>query len=539
MSSSSTSCTRAYASHQPTWQRFILRNDRPSSLDASHKTTTHAYNRQYSHMCTRRLAELGPKCVQANSSSQGELIDRIIDVKEGVVSTIVGTFLKEMPNRPLFVDPTAALFDDDEDSFMRMHTSVKTCTSYCSANDLLVLEDESGRVELLFTKETRIANPLGNGGGSNRLSVHQITSGVVAAVTGVVASDSGGVMTVHSVTFPKLGPHKTTPRLIVSPTSRTLRPAVLDEESKKDEGGSYGPLVMLVSGLQTTLLTDHDKDSCHALRTELLIDFVAGNLPNLEHEAANIARVIIAGNSTGPYPCAERLLRANRKLFSGVVDNVPDAKKSKANTPTAAEMAVRPIKELDRLLCGLVKSCVAVDVIPGCEDPTNTNWPQQPLHKCLLPNSLSLHGASTLVKRAPNPYEATIGSRLFLGTDGLNVKDLAQYMRREGEDLPPMSEMELLQSTMMFAHIAPSAPDSLASFPFLTEDPFIIKTTPHIYFCGNCESYESKLVTTAEGASCRLICVPSFATTCQVVLVNLETLESQCLTFEDHYMSTS
>jgi hypothetical protein len=641
--------TRAYAAHQPTWQRFIIKDERPKSSDVSKKTTTHPYNRQYSHMCTRRLVELRPRCLAAieadttainnqttsimeieSSQESGaaltaeapEVVGRIIDLKENVKSTIVGTFLKEMSNRPMFVDPTAALFDDDEDALNKIYPSIRSSTTLSSLKDVLILEDESGRVELAFEENTRLVNPLVTVVSSNdnnkasempsTITIGQLTSGGVAAITGVVSSNSGGVMTVQSVAFPQLNPHKTTAPtgfadsdedskksssqssvknvIHASPDSRALRPA-LDSSGQPVESSDTmmgsAPCLMLISGLQTTLITEADKENqgatSHALRTELLMDFIAGNLPHLEHYAANIARVIIAGNSTGPSPCTERLLRSNRKLYSGVSNesnkndstNTNGGANKKARTTSgggsgtgsAAEMLVQPIKELDRLLTALVNETVPVDILPGREDPTNTNWPQQPLHRCLLPQAMSKGDGAALVKRAPNPYEATIASRVVLGTDGLNIRDLAQYMTSRnagstsdvkanaGEEkkdehdteetkvlvLPP-SEMEVLEQTLLFGHVAPSAPDSLPSFPFMMDDPFILKDTPHVYFAGNCETFESKLVTVPTTAStssdldvvhCRLVCVPSFATTQQVVLVNLETLDTECISFQD------
>eukprot|EP00957_Ditylum_brightwellii_P014780 1114590-Ditylum_brightwellii.AAC.1 len=52
---------------------------------------------------------------------------------------------------------------------------------------------------------------------------------------------------------------------------------------------------------------------------------------------------------------------------------------------------------------------------------------------------------------------------------------------------------------------------------------------PDVYFAGNCSKFESKLVSVDDDGKkkTRLVCVPSFAETGEVVLLNLDTLDCE------------
>jgi DNA polymerase delta subunit 2 len=60
-------------------------------------------------------------------------------------------------------------------------------------------------------------------------------------------------------------------------------------------------------------------------------------------------------------------------------------------------------------------------------------------------------------------------------------------------------------------------------YPFVDKDPFIIdeEIIPDIYFAGNQPSFDSCVVKQNVGKYTRILCVPSFAETGTVVLVNL------------------
>jgi len=68
-------------------------------------------------------------------------------------------------------------------------------------------------------------------------------------------------------------------------------------------------------------------------------------------------------------------------------------------------------------------------------------------------------------------------------------------------------------------------------YPFQDRDPFVIEETPHIFFAGNQPEYASRLVEGKHGQKVRIISIPKFNETGEIVLVNLSTLESEVLKF--------
>jgi DNA polymerase delta subunit 2 len=152
-----------------------------------------------------------------------------------------------------------------------------------------------------------------------------------------------------------------------------------------------------------------------------------------------------------------------------------------------------------------------------------------------------------MVMTTPNPYEAVYGEKVVLGTDGLNVRDLQQAILKkpneedateETSSPQPLTELEALEQTLRWAHLCPTGPDRLGMVP--TEDPMVMdKTTPHLYFCGNCEEgFATKLINNGDDTEkmTRLVCIPKFSQTGEAVLVNLVSLDVELLRFkvDDH-----
>uniref|UniRef100_A0A7S1TJ81 DNA polymerase alpha subunit B n=1 Tax=Compsopogon caeruleus TaxID=31354 RepID=A0A7S1TJ81_9RHOD len=122
---------------------------------------------------------------------------------------------------------------------------------------------------------------------------------------------------------------------------------------------------------------------------------------------------------------------------------------------------IQNLRELDATLVSIASS-IPIDLVPGDGDPTNFLLPQQPINKCLLPSSSRFK----TLRRAPNPYEAMIGGRRFLGTGGQNVEDFLRYVndRRDSEGAEKI--LSVLEEMIRSRHLAPTAPDTLASYPF-------------------------------------------------------------------------
>lgn len=87
----------------------------------------------------------------------------------------------------------------------------------------------------------------------------------------------------------------------------------------------------------------------------------------------------------------------------------------------------------------------------------------------------------------------------------------------------------MMERTLRWRHVAPTCPDTLWSYPFQNLDPFVIENCPHVYFVGNQPKFETSFIEGSNGQRCRVVAVPKFAETGEVVLVNLETLDCEVM----------
>ncbi|XP_054263776.1 DNA polymerase delta subunit 2-like [Macrosteles quadrilineatus] len=309
------------------------------------------------------------------------------------------------------------------------------------------------------------------------LDVHKVVTGVVCAVLGKEEAE-GGKFLVEDWCFAGV---ETIPPLISPP--------------KDDQ------FVVLVSCLDLAGGTD-------LLSTQLLIDWLSGMLgePADQERAAKVVRVILAGNS----------VRSD-------VEKKED-KVTKTTTIESSSSSLSAVKLLDGFLNQLVQF-VDVDIMPGEFDPTNHTLPQQPLHYCMFPNASrfkSLHGVT-------NPYSCLVNGRRITGTSGQPVMDIIRFTR--------MSDpLDTLHQTLEWGHLSPTSPDTLPCYPFYERDPFILEARPDVYFAGNQETFQTKLVETLNGDGevhkVRLICLPSFAKTATCAVVNLANLDCHTMNFE-------
>jgi DNA polymerase delta subunit 2 len=174
---------------------------------------------------------------------------------------------------------------------------------------------------------------------------------------------------------------------------------------------------------------------------------------------------------------------------------------------------ISTITQLDDFLDELC-STVDVDIMPGATDPSQSHLPQQRMHPSMFKQA---HKLSTL-NSVSNPYWCEIENITFLGTSGQNIDDIYRYV--DSED-----RLQMAESCMYWRHMAPSAPDTLWSYPFKDRDPFIIEQCPHVYFVGNQPEFEDNLLLGPDGQQIRVILLPSFAETGTLVLLNLSNLE--------------
>ncbi|KAH8301897.1 hypothetical protein KR044_000460 [Drosophila immigrans] len=302
----------------------------------------------------------------------------------------------------------------------------------------------------------------------DQIAGRSLATGIVCAVKG--GTDSDGFFNVEDILFFESGPQK----------SLTM-------------GSSHTKLV-LVSGLDQ-LQSHNYVDALNMFQYWLSGSFGSSS------DAASTLRLIVAGNSV-------------RSTAVAIVPTLQVAR-SQAN----ANDTVQAVSQLDSWFAAWAQA-LHVDVMPGAYDPANFMLPQQPFHKCMFPLAAKLSSFQAV----SNPYSCRLNSALVVGTAGQNVADL---LRSTGLE----SSLETLRCTLSWGHIAPTAPDTLACYPYIQSDPFIMKECPHVYFAGNCEKFESELHVGAGGKQTRLVCVPSFSKTQSVALVDLETLDCREIKF--------
>ncbi|XP_075166163.1 DNA polymerase delta subunit 2 [Haematobia irritans] len=267
------------------------------------------------------------------------------------------------------------------------------------------------------------------------------------------------------------------------------------------EGGIQKPLpkkgedrlLILVSGL------DQMQSFNYVDSLNLFQHWLRGNVLN-DSDKSKIVRVIVAGNSV---KCSEE------KRLPSLQSEVNDTKD-----------VVDAMQSLDEWFAAW-SSSVAIDVMPGPHDPANFMMPQQPFHVCMFPRA-SKHETFQSVT---NPYICNVDDSLIMGTSGQNVNDLLRNTAFE-------NPLDALRCTLQWGHIAPTAPDTLACYPYLTSDPFIIRECPHVYFAGDCDEFSTLLHEGTQGQKTRLVCVPKFGKTQSIAVVNLENLDCYEICFD-------
>ncbi|XP_044586496.1 DNA polymerase delta subunit 2-like isoform X1 [Cotesia glomerata] len=345
-------------------------------------------------------------------------------------------------------------------------------SNYSSEKDQLFLEDEMLRVKLV---------------GSD-LNHKEMVTGLICGVLGY--QSSGGIFNVKDYCVPG-----------ICPQASECSPLMFPSEDKI--------LILLLSGLDLS----GNPDSLHY---QLLSEWISGMAGNnqVQENSAFIAQVIIAGNS----------IKGSVETYThkGYVDS----KNKFTATTTKTILATR---RFDTLLSEIVSTSNVI-LMPGQFDPSNHSIPQQPFHPSILP--LSFRRKKNLryksLYAATNPWIGKIGSRILAGSSGQPIEDIMKVA-----NLNEYSPIDWLEKSLYWRHFAPTAPDTLAAYPYVETDPFIMDECPDIYFVGNTNEYATKCVTGDQGQTVRLICIPKFSKTHTAVVVDLLSLDTWPITFQN------
>lgn len=416
---------------------------------------------QFFNIYLNRLKSLRPSVLEKvrqhkeKMAPNAKIEERILDITLGTHCYIIGTVFKEMPLKPNvlreYTKEQAILLVPEHENFV-------------SAKDSLVLEDEGGRVKLVVTDPTVVAD---------------YVTGTIVGVLGHQVD--GGAFQVETILTPGIPPQ-----------------TALPSHGKK--------FVALVSGLNIGTAT------FNPLFSAMLSDYLCGHLGSedeISAVSARVVRTILAGNTF----CSEEEVPAHNKLRDH----------TKSFTVLDQTRLDTVLREVDGFIFELCAN-MPVDLIPGPRDPSNYSLPQQPLNRCLLPRAAQLSSLNL----STNPYSAIIDGVEFLGHSGQPTQNIQNYITLQSEE----NVIDILEKTLQWRHLAPTAPDTLSAFPFKLHDPFVIDTCPHVYFVGDQPEFDSKLVHGEDGQRVQLIAVPSFANTRTFVLVDLENLDCHPVTLK-------
>ncbi|EAW10265.1 DNA-directed DNA polymerase delta subunit POL31 [Aspergillus clavatus NRRL 1] len=489
------------------------------------------YQQQYGDMYFLRLAKLKPVVEAVGTeawegfSIAGEhahRVERVLDVRQGELCWVAGTVYMDMPLKPNILD------DLSKENHIIAPPPRRTYIDPAHPElTQIMLEDESGRLRLT----------------GNLLRSTQLATGAIIAVLGT--ENANGDFETIDIRVPDLAPQ---PR-------RWER----DEAQSSGKRSSKGKIAF-VSGLGIT------GTSSDALALDLLTDYLLGytgstgessdgSAPN----ASTITRLIIAGNSLGASVTAEA---ASAGTESGAVSKKKSGPKKYGYDASAYNAS--PITQLDNFLAEILPS-IPVTLMPGDSDPANFALPQQGIHRAMFPRSRAYCAAPPSKDETPepgwfdsvtNPWEGDVEGWRLWGSSGQNVDDVLRYLDfadgdadQDAGDGDIEARMRIMEAMLRWRCGVPTAPDTIWSYPFQTSDPFVIQSCPHIFFAGNQPRFRTALLegdlplklngTDTEmsdapgdaGPRVRLLSIPKFKETGELILIDTESLEVEVVKF--------
>jgi DNA polymerase delta subunit 2 len=470
------------------------------------------YQQQYADMYFARLAQLKPAVESLASEAwatfelAGETAsrkERVLDVRQGELCWVVGTVYMEMPLKPNVLEdigkehwiaapPPRVKYDIGGgvhgDSERGAHASGERGATGAQ----IMLEDESGRLRLT--------------GGF--LAGCLLVTGAIVAVVGTENSD--GDFEVLDLRVPDL------PR---QPQRWELEDgnAALNGKSASQKRSKAGK-VAIVSGLG---ISGNDGDT---FLLDLLMEYLLGESADSrsQEEVSNISRLIIAGDSLShgaPIPSREEVAATAKKV----------GRKTYGYDSSSYNAA--PTDRLDQWLATLLPT-LPITLLPGEQDPTSTSLPQQPIHPAMFPHSRAYMNPPNTNEEPSwfdsitNPAEFNVDGWRFQGTGGQPLDDVYKYISDCEERL------EMMEAMLRWRLTAPTAPDTLWCYPFQDGDQFVLKECPHVYFVGNQPKFETSIIEGPVGQQVRLVAIPKFRESGEVVVLDCETLVPEVIKFD-------
>ncbi|KAJ6623400.1 DNA polymerase subunit delta-2 [Mycena sp. CBHHK59/15] len=472
-------------------------NQTPSFLITS---ANKSYKHQYANIYFVRLRILRDvveeKARQRWHNVEGNpvLVPKVLEVVKSQLCYIVGTVYLDMPLKPNVMEDIA------RDNSIPPPPPL---SKFYSPDDSVMLEDESGRIQLV----------------GKRVDAARLVTGVIIGVLGIETPN--GEFEVADICYAGMAPQP----------GHDLEQN--EEKMDVDANPQTDEWIGLISGL------DIGSPSPSDAQIQMLVEYLTGEAGGVEDRlsASQISRLIIAGDSLAPI-----VMSANAEGF-----DEKEARKGRRYGYDATSFSPHPTLSLSAHLLDIAKT-MPVHVIPGETDPSGVILPQQPFPRAMF-GAVSSYGSFSCetnpmyLRIACGPKgEASSGlTRTLLVNSGQPLNDMFKYLAS-----PPNTPLSILESTLRWRHMAPTAPDTLWCHPYFSADPFIISETPDLYIVGGQRRFGTRLVVEEnvkgkekQPKQCRIILVPRFADTGTLILVNLRTLEVKCITFAVKGMSGS
>ncbi|KAK4104867.1 hypothetical protein N658DRAFT_521432 [Parathielavia hyrcaniae] len=463
------------------------------------------YQQQFADIYFLRLAKIKPAVEEvAITAWEGTVlggetatkVDRVLDVRQGQLCWVAGTVYMDMPLKP------SVLEDVSKDRWISAPITADRYYSE-SGGESIMLEDDSGRVRLV----------------GKVLRDYFLVTGCIIAVMGT--ENANGEFEVIDLKFADLPPQPERWSLSKPSSSGTTKKSRVKDEDVEMADSQPSKKIAIVSGLEFS-----GTDTSYAMELNLLLEFLLGDALDLaaQSELAHISRLIIAGNSIAKPSDHESTFTTTTTTTTATA---ADSKKpQKKYGYDASSYNPLPSQLLDTFLSTLLPT-IPITLLPGAFDPANASYPQQPIHPAMFPRARAYAPvpAGPAASAEPgwldpvtNPWEGEVEGWRVLGTGGQNLDDMCKYV--DSED-----RLGMMEAMCRWRCSAPTAPDTLWSYPFQEDEPFVLKECPHLYFVGCQPTFGTKLIEGPQGQSVRLISVPSFAATKEIVLVDPETLD--------------
>ncbi|KAM3135053.1 hypothetical protein pb186bvf_012877 [Paramecium bursaria] len=335
-------------------------------------------------------------------------------------------------------------------------------TDYC------YIEDRTGRIRIAF-KNCRFISNLFGSYPERDITHMDLVTGIVCMLEGRLQQNNSFMVT--KIFLPSLAPQQI-PQVIFQ------KPHYL----------------CIASGLNYEV-------SGNSYFLNQFVNFIQGNTYHGYGQilSQQISQVVIAGNlfakqGQDPLTGSMKVQQEYKQLYEQMAAN---------------------IRGLDDII-DKMNQVTPINLMPGPNDAVNQLLPQNPFTRTYFQKCFE----SSEVQFLSNPCEFSINGYDVIGSSGQNIQDILKYQEFSDQ------EIDLMEQTILWSNIAPTAPDSLKCYPYTHDDPFVLKELPHIYFCGNMSEFKYKRIQD----KCLLLTIPDLKTTGQFALINLSNLE--CIKFE-------